>query len=220
MAFHCENLAVLGLLALFLLEVEHGSVDEVVERVFVEFAARHLAVGLLVLRVLEHSLEHVLLVAARHSFREVLFLLEASLLLFSVEFNLLFELFILVGVIALGLGFHLLDLSALLHHFSKASTALLSPELLMVFSLLEDDLFERGVGLELVRENFEALISYNAAVKLLYIFVCVHCFDDAHESVVAKVNVLEGDIVHRVLWVLNQSRADVDASFACEFVVG
>jgi hypothetical protein len=153
LAFNGEYLLVVGFFALLLLQLEQAVVDNLAKGVLVEFTYWHLAVVLLVLSAFKHILEHVLLVTTGHSLLEVFLFFDALFLLLSVELNLLLEFFILLALFTLGVGLHLLDLGAALHHLEEGVAALSSPELLGIFSLLENDLFNRVVSLEFVSQN-------------------------------------------------------------------
>ena len=79
--------------ALFFHQCEDGIVQDLTESIVVELAHGHLLILFLLLQVLEHLLEHRLLVARAHSLLESTFLLNLRFLLIRVEVNLILEVF-------------------------------------------------------------------------------------------------------------------------------
>jgi len=206
-------------LRLALHQLEDGTVQQAAERVVVEFTHWHLVhLLIIVFDELLEVLEHLIWVAAAHDFSVLVSLRLRLRLHFRVELNLRLELLVRLLFISREEQADLLEDSAPPEHVGEGTTASLSPKLLMVFSLLNIDFFQRVVCSKKSREALQTIVCQYSNIEALNVDVAVASLNDAAKANRLEADALEGNLFDLVVRVGAQGYTDVLTSLRGEVV--
>lgn len=169
----------------------------------------------------QQIVEHVFICARVEPVIELLLALVLLLDLFDKKLHLFFEIFVpaslvlLVGRLKLdfGDGWALVRLQHLYEHLLGLGLPLEFP------MLLELDLLQGLIVHEGLAHQNQALVRDGTEVDLLDMLITVTGLQNPEDTVVAEEHILETYLLDRVLWVRQQSIANVDAGLVLQTLV-
>ena len=182
-ALSCEECSVFRVLSLFLYQSKDSSVEQCAKSVVVELAHGHLDCQLIIVldQVLQ-IIEHLLRVATAQNAAvlvifSLIFCFDAS-----VKLDFLLKDYIFFTIVLLESNVHTFQLGTVLQKRSESSSAVLGPHFLLVFGLLDGNLFQVLIGSEHLRQRLQALVCQNSDIDSFDVLVCIDSLDNASQS--------------------------------------